>query len=102
MEMVAEDMKMDTLDHLLEDERPTLMKINAMAADLPILEGAERIITRYCPDIILEYGVRPDYLIDEVKYLNSLGVGYRFYLRQKNIYGDTKTILYAIGSDENA
>ncbi len=102
MEMVVEDMKMDTLDHLLEDERPTLMKINAMAADLPILEGAERIITRYCPDIILEYGVRPDYLIDEVKYLNSLGVGYRFYLRQKNIYGDTKTILYAIGSDENA
>lgn len=101
MEMIMEEMKVDTLDHLLQDEKPTLMKINAMAADLPILEGARQIITKYCPDIILEYGVRPAYLIDEIKYLNDLNVGYRFYLRQKNIYGDTKTILYAIGSDEN-
>lgn len=102
VEMIVEEMKVDTLDHLLQDERPTLMKINAMAADLPILEGAKQIITKFRPDIILEYGVRPAYLIDEIKYLNDLDVGYRFYLRQKNIYGDTKTILYAIGSDENA
>lgn len=101
-EMVVEQKQVDTLDHLLGEERPTLMKINAMAADLPILKGAKRVITECRPDIILEYGVRPSYLVDEIKYLKELAAEYQFYLRQKNIYGDTKTILYAIGSDENA
>lgn len=96
------EMEVDALDHLLVDERPTLMKINAMAADLPILKGAENIIFKCHPDIILEYGVRPSYLIDEIKYIDGLHAGYRFYLRQKRIYKDSKTVLYAIGSDENA
>ncbi len=96
-----EEMEVDTLDHLLADEYPTIMKINAMAADLPILKGAEHIILKCRPDIILEYGVRPSYLIDEIKYIAGLHAGYRFYLRQKNIYKDSKTVLYAIGSDRH-
>lgn len=86
----------DSLDHMLKDECPTLIKINALAADLPILQGCRETLLRCVPKIVMEYGVRPEYLLGEIEFLKELNVGYRFYLRQKNIFGDCKTILYAL------
>ena len=94
---IAQRVQTVTLDSALENELPTIMKINALAADLPILEGSVQTLKRCCPDIILEYGVRPEYILSEVEFLTQLNLGYRFYLRQKSIFGDNKTILYALG-----
>lgn len=89
----------DTLDNILKNEFPTLLKVNALAADLPILQGGSDVIRRCRPDIVLEYGVRPSYLLEEIEYLDNMQVGYQFYLRQKDIFSDSKTILYAIGDE---
>ena len=97
----AKEVITDCLDNLLEDENPTLIKVNALAADLPILQGCEKTLKRCVPDIVMEYGVRPDYLLGEIEFLNRLNLGYRFYMRQKNIFHDSKTVLYAI-SDKRA
>lgn len=93
---VEEEIEVDTLDNILISERPTIMKINALAADFPILTGAADTIRRCKPAIIMEYGVRPDYLLDEILWLHELKLGYRFYIRQKKIFGDSKTVLYAV------
>lgn len=98
---VAQKVKTSTLDSSLLNEIPTIMKINALAADLPILQGGVETLKRCSPDIILEYGVRPEYILDEIEFLNQLNLGYRFYLRQKNIFSDNKTILYALGGNRD-
>lgn len=88
--------KVDAIDNVIEDEEITIMKINALAADMPALKGAKNRILQSKPAIIMEYGVRPSYMTEEIVWLDELKVGYRFYMRQKNIFGDCKTILYAI------
>lgn len=98
---MSQKVQTSTLDISLSDESPTILKVNALAADLPILKGSIEIIKRCVPDIILEYGVRPDYILEEVEFLHQLNLGYRFYLRQKNIFGDNKTVLYALGGSRD-
>ena len=96
LEMGHKELLTDCLDNLLENETPTLIKINALAADFPILQGSKRTLCRCIPSIVLEYGTRPEYLLEEIEFLHKLGLGYRFYMRQKNIFNDSKTILYAL------
>ncbi len=93
---ISQKVETVTLDSVLQSESPTIMKINALAADLPILEGSIQTLKRCLPNIILEYGVRPEYILAEVELLHGLNLGYRFYLRQKSIFGDNKTVLYAL------
>lgn len=98
---IAQKVQTVTLDSALENELPTIMKINALAADLPILEGSVQTLKRSCPDIVLEYGVRPEYILAEIELLHGLNLGYHFYLRQKSIFGDNKTVLYALSNSPN-
>lgn len=98
---ISQKVETVTLDCVLQSESPTIMKINALAADLPILEGSIQTLKRCLPNIILEYGVRPEYILAEVELLHGLNLGYRFYLRQKSIFGDNKTVLYALSNSPN-
>lgn len=98
---ISQKVETVTLDSVLQSESPTIMKINALAADLPILEGSIQTLKRCLPNIILEYGVRPEYILAEVELLHGLNLGYRFYLRQKSIFGDNKTVLYALSNSPN-
>ena len=87
-----------TLDNELENTEPTILKVNALAADVEILKGGEQTIRRHQPVVMLEYGCKLEYLLETPRLLSSYGKDYRLYLRQKNIFGDSKTILYVIPS----
>lgn len=88
--------RLDSVDNVIKDYKATIIKINALAADLPILMGCKKTILMSTPIIVMEYGVRPEYMTKELIWLSELDVGYKFYMRQKNIFGDCKTLLYAI------
>lgn len=88
--------KLDSVDNIVKDHRASVIKINALAADMPILIGCKETILESKPVFVMEYGARPEYMIEEVIWLDDLKVGYKFYMRQKSIFGDCKTLLYAI------
>lgn len=93
---VSYKVKLDSVDHIVKDSNASIIKINALAADMPILEGCKETILRAKPVIVMEYGVRPSYMTEEPIWLDALNVGYKIFMRQKNIFGDCKTLLYAI------
>lgn len=93
---IVQNVEVNSLDFFLQGETPSIIKINALAADYPILCGAEQTLRRTHTTVIMEYGVRPSYLLEEMLFLIGLNIGYKLYLRQKNIFGDSKTILYAV------
>lgn len=97
-EDVYEDVEIrcDSLDNLFYDLRPTIIKINALAADFNILVGAKKIIEDFAPEIVLDYGARPSFIKDTVKLLKTTRNDYQLFLREKEIFGDFKTILYAV------
>lgn len=86
----------DILDNVLAGIKPTIIKINALAADIPILQGASNILQNCRPIIIMEWGTRPEYLEELITFIKNIKSDYKFYLRQKNIFGDSKTIFYAV------
>lgn len=88
--------RLDSVDNIVTDHEASIIKINALAADFPILVGCKETILKSRPVIIMEYGARPEYMTEELTWLAELKVGYKFYMRQKSIFGDCKTLLYAI------
>lgn len=85
----------DTLDcQFRGEETPTVIKINAMAADFAIIKGGKRLIENYKPMLIFEYGAKKDDLFSMILWLRQVNPQYKFYLREKRIYKDIKTILY--------
>lgn len=93
---VVIDVVCDSLDNLFSEKHPTLIKINALAADQEILIGSESILRNDKPTVVLDYGARPSYVKDTVLYLKTVQPDYRLYLREKKIFNDYKTLLYAI------
>ncbi|MBE6091613.1 MAG: FkbM family methyltransferase [Selenomonas ruminantium] len=85
----------DTLDNCLQVS-PTVLKVNAMAADFDILRGGRETIGRCKPMLCLEFGVRKQDVGKLIPLIKDMNPDYRFYLRVKEIYGDFKTVLYAV------
>ncbi len=83
-----------TIDELLGDERPTLMKFDVEGEEEKVLEGARRTIEKYKPRLILSVYHRIDdfwRLIAKVKELNR---GYsRFILRTSHSIPDWDIIV---------
>lgn len=91
-----EEIRTEKLDDFLMGNKPTMMKVNALAADFEILKGSRGIIEAYKPIVILEHGVKPENLLDIMFFLSNIRSDYSFYLRQKDIFGDSKTVMYAV------
>ena len=85
-----------TLDGLLKNEIPSIMKINAMAADLDIIQGARDTIGRCKPTLILEYGVKKEDVFLMIKTIKEIDNSYNFYMRRKRVFDDIKTVLYCV------
>ena len=92
---VTEKVYTDTLDNCLHVS-PTVLKINAMGADFDILQGGREVIGRCKPMICLEFGVRKQDVGRLIPLIKEINPEYKFYLRVKEIYGDFKTVLYAV------
>lgn len=101
MEQMRGKLKTDTLyvktlDGLLKDETPTIMKINALAADREIILGGQQILRNYKPTLILEFGVAKGDVFELIPLIKQINKEYRFYLRRKKVFEDIKTVLYCV------
>jgi FkbM family methyltransferase len=82
------------LDHILHGFKPTFICMDAEGAEPEILRGAERLIRENRPDMGICVYHSPSHLWELPLYLDSLGLGYRFHLRNyTGFYGET--VLYA-------
>ena len=87
----------DTLDDQLGiGSNKMIIKIDALASEVPILYGAKNVIKTCKPIIIMEYGTYSQYTADTIPYLLKLNSEYRFYLRQMHTFDNSRTILYAV------
>jgi FkbM family methyltransferase len=83
-------------DFVKEKELPKVdfIKMDIEGAELKALQGAEGTIRSFRPRLAISIYHRDDDFIEIPKYLNSLGLGYEFYLDHFTIYGE-ETVLFA-------
>lgn len=94
--MTENVLQLKTLDGLLKNEAPTIMKINALAADREIILGGRHTIAQYKPALILEFGVTQRDVFEMIPLLREINSEYRFYMRRKRVFEDIKTVLYCV------
>jgi FkbM family methyltransferase len=70
-----------TIDRILPDFRPTIIIMDIEGAELEGLQGAVQTIRSNRPDLAICVYHSPTHLWEIPLYLHSLGLGYRFYLR---------------------
>lgn len=90
-----EKIKVNTIDNLLGEESCDIIKINALAADFEVLQGAKETVKRYHPILVGEFGARKENLTDMLEYMLKINPDYKIFLRQKMIFGDCKTVYIA-------
>lgn len=77
------------------NDKISYIKMDIEGAELDTLIGAKRIITENKPKLAICIYHKDSDIIDIMKYLKSLNLGYRFYIRHHNC-NMTETVLYAI------
>ncbi len=83
-----------TIDRILPGFGPTIITMDIEGAELEALKGAEKTIRRYRPDLAVCLYHSPSHLWEIPLYLDSLGVGYKFYIRNYTSFV-SETVLYA-------
>jgi len=84
-----------TIDHVLPGFRPTIITMDIEGAELEALKGAEYTIRTSRPSLAICVYHSPAHLWEIPLYLNSLGFGYRFSLRNYTSFTG-ETVLYAV------
>lgn len=84
-----------TIDHALPGFRPTIITMDVEGAELEALRGAETTLRENSPDLAVCVYHSPSHLWEIPRYINSLGLGYRFYLRNYTSFIG-ETVLYAV------
>ncbi|NVN88994.1 MAG: FkbM family methyltransferase [Desulfuromonadales bacterium] len=83
-----------TIDHVLPGFNPTYIIMDIEGAELEALKGAENTIRESRPDLAICLYHAPQHLWEIPLYLDSLGLGYRFHLRNYTSFTG-ETVLYA-------
>jgi len=83
-----------SLDNILPNLSPSMITMDIEGVELEALQGAEQIIRSYKPDLAICVYHAPNQVWDIPLYLNSLGLGYKFYLRNYTSFS-LETVLYA-------
>jgi FkbM family methyltransferase len=84
-----------SLDHVLPGFNPTYIIMDIEGAELEALKGAEETIRSSRPDLAICVYHSPSHLWEIPLFLERLGVGYRFFLRNyTSLTGET--VLYAV------
>ena len=71
------------------------IKMDIEGAELPALRGAETVLRRFRPKLAISVYHRLSDMVDIPRYLDQLGLGYRFYLGHYTIHLE-ETVLYAV------
>ena len=95
----ADSLQVTTLsidDFVSESKLPRVdfIKMDIEGAELKALKGAERTLRSFGPRLAISVYHRDRDFMDIPNYLESLGLGYRFFLDHFTIYGE-ETILFA-------
>jgi FkbM family methyltransferase len=83
-----------SIDNVIPFFCPTFISMDIEGAELEALKGAETSIKASRPDLAICVYHAPDHLWKIPLYLTSLGIGYRFYLRNYTTF-TSETVLYA-------
>lgn len=93
----------ESIDHLVETgriEKLDLVKMDIEGAELPALKGAEKSIRRFKPDMAITVYHSLEDFWQIPQYLDSLNLGYSFYLRHFTIHSE-ETVLFAKSFENN-
>jgi FkbM family methyltransferase len=82
------------LDHLLPTFSPSFISMDIEGAELEALKGAEKMIMQHKPDLGICVYHSAEHLWKIPLYLDSLNLGYRFYLRNYTSF-TIETVVYA-------
>lgn len=88
-----------TLDSYMDeinDEKHILLKIDALASESEIIKGGQELIRKKKPIIVMEYGTHSEHISDIIPRIKKLRNDYKFFLRQKTVYDNSRTVLYAV------
>jgi FkbM family methyltransferase len=83
-----------SIDHAIPGFNPTFISMDIEGTELEALKGAENTIKASRPDLAVCVYHAPNHLWEIALYLNSLELGYRFYLRNYTTF-TIETVLYA-------
>jgi FkbM family methyltransferase len=83
-----------SIDHVLPGFQPTFISMDIEGAEIEALKGAERTIRSSRPDLGICVYHSPNHLWEVPLYLHSLGLNYRFYLRNYTTFTG-ETVFYA-------
>jgi len=82
------------LDYVIPNFKPTFITMDIEGAELEALKGAKNLIKENKPDLAISVYHAPNHIWDIPLYLESLQLGYKFYLRNYTSFTD-ETVLYA-------
>ena len=91
----GQSIQMISIDGAFPDWGPTLIKMDIEGGEYSALIGASKTITRYRPGLALSAYHLPTDLWRLGLLINSMDLGYQFYLRSHG-YSSFDTVLYAI------
>ncbi|MGE5498607.1 MAG: FkbM family methyltransferase [Syntrophothermus sp.] len=86
-----------SIDNVIPDFDPTFISMDIEGTELYALYGAEKTLRKNRPDIAVCVYHSPAHLWEISDYLNSLDLGYNFYLRNYTSFVG-ETVLYAVAS----
>ncbi len=84
------------LDHLLECQAATYIKMDIEGAELEALKGAENIIKNNKPQLAICLYHQPQDFFEIPLYLKKLNPDYKLYIHHHNVYCALETVLYAV------
>lgn len=82
------------LDHVISSFNPTFISMDIEGVECEALRGAETLIKQNKPDLAICVYHAPNHIWDIPLYLESLCLGYKFYLRNYTSF-IAETVLYA-------
>ena len=89
------EIKVTSLDEVLDGDRVTYIKMNIEGAELKALEGARQSIAQWQPKLAISAYHRPTDLWEIPALIRSLHLDYKLYLRQHD-GGVIETVIYAL------
>ena len=94
----SQSVEISTLNDCLKEYKNNalLLKIDTMASEGKIIQGASDILAEAAPIVVMEYGTHSKYMADMIPFMHRMNSRYRFYLRQMYVLDNSRTYLYVI------
>jgi len=84
------------LDDFMHGVEPDLIKMDIEGSEKQALIGAQRIIKKYEPLLVICVYHHPEDLWEIPAIINDFGVEYRYYLRRHSLFSWNETVCYAV------